>query len=180
MCQKSYNSHNLHNIYLMLKLYLKYDERMIDMEVKRSIILKRSIVSLVVICIMFSSFAFASVKVSATTEEVNLNSVESKMIDAAAGYTVYGLTAKIKVKNIAYVKKVTLHYKDSLYDRWQDCEAKYEGASNDGYEIWTVTQAFVGDYIQYAIKYEVNGQTYWDNNSGKDYFTFKDGVTIGM
>ncbi len=153
---------------------------MIDMEVKRNIILKRSIVSLVVICMMFSSFAFASVKVSATTEEVSLSSVESKMIDAAAGYTVYELTAKIKVKNLAYAKKVTLHYKDSLYDRWQDCEAKYEGASNDGYEIWTVTQAFVGDYIQYAIKYEVNGQTYWDNNSGRDYFTFKDGVTIGM
>lgn len=37
---------------------------------------------------------------------------------------VYGLNAEIKVKNLAYNKKVTVHYKDSAYpDIWSDCEA---------------------------------------------------------
>ena len=25
--------------------------------------------------------------------------------------------------------------------------------------------------FEFAIKYEVNGQTYWDNNGGNNYFT---------
>lgn len=143
-------------------------------QAQKNKILKLLIISMLTMCMTITSFAFDFTKASAATNEVALSSTNTKMIDAAGGLTVYRLTAKIKVKNIAYNKKVTLHYYDSYTRVWDDMEAKYEYSLDNGYEIWTVSAVYAGEYLQYAIKYEVNGQTYWDNNNQKDYFAYKE------
>lgn len=84
----------------------------------------------------------------------------------------------IAVKNLGYDKKVTVHYNTPASSTvWSDIDATYVGTNaSDGYEIWrfetptTYSLDGLGD-IQYAIRYEVNGQTYWDNNNGKNYQT---------
>nr|WP_302595546.1 hypothetical protein [uncultured Cellulosilyticum sp.] len=83
-----------------------------------------------------------------------------------------------KVKNLAYEKNVTLHYRDSISDTWKESEAKFDHVINEQEEIWSKAASFKGEYIEYAIKYEVGGNTYWDNNNGKNYKTYKDGRTI--
>ncbi|WP_113671964.1 carbohydrate-binding protein [Vallitalea guaymasensis] len=87
----------------------------------------------------------------------------------------WNVVGKIAVKNLAYRKNVVVHY---TYDNktWNDVYASYLKTSTDGYEIWTFetplqpSNDFYYEYnCQFAIKYEVNGQTYWDNNNTKDY-----------
>lgn len=105
-------------------------------------------------------------------EEIKLDSYDKTKKAAQrtdAGPT-YGFKAKIKVKNISYRKKVTMHFKSNKEDEWKDVDAKYlEGPGKDGYEIWEVDSGYTGNSIEYALKYEVEGQIYWDNNFGKNY-----------
>lgn len=84
------------------------------------------------------------------------------------------LQGYVEVQNLAYAKKVVLHYTtDNLV--WKDLEAVYDGATSPGFEKWAFqTPAKIYEYQGYddftfAIKYVVNGQTYWDNNGGKNY-----------
>lgn len=125
------------------------------------------------------SMAFTSYDVSAATDEVSLLSVNVHQVDAAGGYMMYGLGANIKVKNLAYEKVVTIHYKNSYNDVWQDCAATYAYSIDGQYEVWYADPIFYSGYgsIEYSIKYEVAGQTYWDNNYGENYITYTDGTT---
>ncbi|GKX69002.1 carbohydrate-binding protein [Inconstantimicrobium mannanitabidum] len=84
----------------------------------------------------------------------------------------------IAVKNLSYDKKVTVHYTytgPQAGGPWKDVAATYVRTNaSDGYEIWKFETPETFDHygfgqIQYCIKYEVNGQTYWDNNNGKNY-----------
>jgi hypothetical protein len=79
----------------------------------------------------------------------------------------------IEIENAAYRKEVTVHYK--LYDEWRDVAAAYVKSLGNNKELWYFTYTnigfnpFGGWDISFAIKYVVNGQTYWDNNGGADY-----------
>lgn len=78
---------------------------------------------------------------------------------------VYG---KILVDNLAYAKSVTVHYTfDGL--TWSDSSASYKASVPGNKEIWTYQVSGNFRSIRFALKYEVNGTTYWDNNGGKDY-----------
>lgn len=83
-----------------------------------------------------------------------------------------------KVKNLGYEKAVTFHYRDSVSSTWQNHEAQFDHMINEQEEMWCDTLNFKGEYVEYAIKYEVGGNTYWDNNNGKNYKTYRDGRTI--
>jgi len=102
-----------------------------------------------------------------------------KLIYAKPGHTSSGVTATgyVEVENIAYNKSVTIHYSFDGTD-WLDCAAEYYKPTWGNYEAWkfetTGKPALLSQVgivtIQFAIKYEVNGQTYWDNNNGNNYF----------
>lgn len=85
--------------------------------------------------------------------------------------TTYTLNANIKVENIAYVKNVILRCRDSYLNTWEDIPATYSKplTKDNAYELWDVQTAFTGKDIEFAIKYDVDGHTYWDNNGGKNY-----------
>lgn len=80
----------------------------------------------------------------------------------------------IAVQNLAYDKKVTVHYSLDGGKTWADTAASYLRTNpSDNYEVWkfktpSSSEDFQGP-IKYCIKYEVNGQTYWDNNNGSNY-----------
>lgn len=85
-----------------------------------------------------------------------------------------GAIGYVEVENIAYEKNVTIHYSfDGV--KWEDCKAEYYKPTWGNYEAWkfetpTKVPSYRGSItVEFAIKYEVNGQTYWDNNNGQNY-----------
>jgi hypothetical protein len=84
----------------------------------------------------------------------------------------------IEVENIAYEKNVVVAYWNSETDSWQETSASYVEPTFGNYEKWyfetpeiseNTPYSMWGVSFQLAVRYEVNGQTYWDNNDGQDY-----------
>lgn len=83
-----------------------------------------------------------------------------------------GFQGEVSIQNLAYAKNVVIHY-TSDGTNWYDLNATYakQDPNNPGYEIWSFFTYYYGvKHIIFAIKYEVNGQTYWDNNGGSNYY----------
>jgi hypothetical protein len=79
------------------------------------------------------------------------------------------------LKNIAYEKILSVVYNDSFgsMEQWKIAFGGYIGTDENGYERWFFVTPWkptelVTNYL-FALKYEVAGQTYWDNNQGRDY-----------
>ncbi len=106
---------------------------------------------------------------SAATNEVSFIKGDTIVWSYAGGRTIYGATIDVKVKNIAYDKKVTIHGKNVLTGEWFDVQAQYISTLDDGYELWRAYPVSYSKDFEFAIKYEVNGNTYWDNNNGNNY-----------
>jgi hypothetical protein len=95
----------------------------------------------------------------------------------------YRFRGVIDVRNIGPAKNVTVHYS---YDNWastRTVEASYMGPwrtslystianpNVHNVEGWEFSELIVAQNskVEYYISYEVNGQTYTDNNYGKNY-----------
>ena len=124
----------------------------------------------IVLVLLVSLFTFAPTANAASDNPVKLIYAKPEITD----YNKLSATGYVEVENIAYEKNVTIHYS---YDgiTWQDTSAEYYKPTWGNYEAWKFqTPAVTLGYrehatITFAIKYEVNGQTYWDNNNGKNY-----------
>jgi hypothetical protein len=90
----------------------------------------------------------------------------------------------IYVQNLSSTKQVAVRYQ-KLNGEWAEMPAAYVRTLGDGRELWSTSIGFCinncyGDPAQstdvnFAVKYTVNGQTFWDNNGGSNYFLNKDG-----
>ncbi|GIO84655.1 glycogen-binding regulatory subunit of S/T protein phosphatase I [Paenibacillus faecis] len=124
-----------------------------------------------VLGVSFAGSAFAS------GDEVKLIDSEVSVI-YKPGYV--GFSGDIEVANLGPVKNVTVHY--TTDDKtWYDTSASYVGPTDGSHEKWrfsistngsTTEHAELKDLrsIKFAIKYEVNNQTYWDNNGSANYY----------
>ncbi|MFD2564024.1 MULTISPECIES: hypothetical protein [Aquimarina] len=85
-------------------------------------------------------------------------------------HTNYQRKFKVKVKNLAYQKEVTIHHATYSGD-WVDIPLTYEQSIGNDEEIWVgeVTPDYELYSDEFVVKYTVNGETYWDNNNGKNY-----------
>ncbi|GMQ58478.1 carbohydrate-binding protein [Vallitalea sediminicola] len=93
-----------------------------------------------------------------------------------AVYTYY-TTGYIYVNNLNSNKNVSVHY---TYDgiNWLEQPATYFKTLTNGSEVWVYRTPdhpyqVIRDCTyncRFVINYEVNGDTYWDNNNGNDYF----------
>ena len=73
----------------------------------------------------------------------------------------------VQTKDNANDQEVFVHYYANIASGWRDAEAEYVTTLGDGSKIWKAT--FSSFACQYAIKYEADGETIWDNNNGRDY-----------
>ncbi|XP_028391156.1 protein phosphatase 1 regulatory subunit 3B-like [Dendronephthya gigantea] len=88
----------------------------------------------------------------------------------------FGIYGRIRVKNIAYEKLVSVRY---TFDAWQSSKeetAKYiYGASTDTTDTFFFhirppkTTTGTDRKMEFAIRYRVCGQEFWDNNFGDNY-----------
>ncbi|KAI0228594.1 Glycogen-binding subunit 76A, partial [Lamellibrachia satsuma] len=85
------------------------------------------------------------------------------------------ISGTVRVSNIGYHKEVIIHY---TIDRWvssKDLEATYVPNSSDGltdrfsFHIILPSNFQHGSRLEMAVKYVVNGQTFWDNNHSNNY-----------
>ncbi|HCW05171.1 MAG TPA: hypothetical protein DGK91_11980 [Clostridium sp.] len=89
------------------------------------------------------------------------------------GHSVVGTVA---TKDIGDIKKLTVHY---TYDNknWTFIEAYFVRKASNGIYVWdfetplNLPDRKDKDFLcRFAIKYEVDGKEYWDNNKENDYY----------
>lgn len=87
----------------------------------------------------------------------------------------------VKVKNLGFSKTVSVHHK-MADGSWKDYAGFFKSSIDDQTELWEVvinTSNVSSMADQFAIKYEVNGQIYWDNNNNNNYYlAADDGVML--
>ena len=104
-----------------------------------------------------------------------------------------GVWFDVTVEHLAYDKKVSILWTDDNWASSQESKMNYKYRLPNDYEVWGVEFAplgrldshYIGGWanyvtgqtraggrsftIEYTVKYEVNGKTYWDSNSGQNY-----------
>lgn len=90
------------------------------------------------------------------------------------GYISYFRRFTVKVTDLAFDKKVSIFH-EKVDGSWEEIPLSYSFDIDDQNEIWSGSYNQVGYGIspeyanQFVVKYEVNGNTYWDNNNGSNY-----------
>lgn len=142
----------------------------------------KKIISLLITLIMLATICVAAIPTaSAAGNPVALMYARGDIFGGGgfnAFANVYGF---IEVENIAYNKSVTIHYSfDEI--TWKDASASYYKQTLNNNEAWEFSvddTNYTGSTCTFAIKYEVGGQTYWDNNNGQNYKVSISGGTLG-
>ncbi|KAM3876740.1 protein phosphatase 1 regulatory subunit 3E [Diretmus argenteus] len=87
----------------------------------------------------------------------------------------FSLSGFVRVLNLAFEKSVSLRYSLNNWITFMDSLASYVHESSDdgtdrfSFKIITPTFLDSGGTLQFAIKYCVDGEEYWDNNNGNNY-----------
>jgi len=127
---------------------------------------KISVLALAVL-VLSSLFVIGGASTTAkatTTAPVEFYSSYSNSYYIGSYFTTY-----VKVNTLGSNQHVYIHAKPISSSVWEDFEGQYVKTLSDGSQIWKVTTDFIGFSIDYAIKYEVNGQTYWNNNNNNNF-----------
>lgn len=122
------------------------------------------------------NYDFRQVNSSAEDIVCKLESLEKTSLDFD-GDTVR-LEGQVIVKNVSYEKTVSIRYSLSNWKTFSDLPAFFFNSQEDSnfdrfMFIIKVDREFLMNQaiitIQLAVKYEVAGQVYWDNNSNLNY-----------
>uniref|UniRef100_A0A3P8SIN0 CBM21 domain-containing protein n=1 Tax=Amphiprion percula TaxID=161767 RepID=A0A3P8SIN0_AMPPE len=87
----------------------------------------------------------------------------------------FSLSGFVRVLNMAFEKSVSLRYSLNNWITFMDSLASYVPDSSDGvtdkfsFKIVMPTYLDNGGTLQFAIKYCVGGEEFWDNNNGNNY-----------
>uniref|UniRef100_A0A665STC9 CBM21 domain-containing protein n=1 Tax=Echeneis naucrates TaxID=173247 RepID=A0A665STC9_ECHNA len=87
----------------------------------------------------------------------------------------FSLSGIVRVLNLAFEKSVSLRYSLNNWLTFMDSLASYVPDSSNGvtdkfcFKIVMPTYLENGGTLQFAIKYCVGGQVFWDNNNGNNY-----------
>ncbi|WP_133296091.1 carbohydrate-binding protein [Zooshikella ganghwensis] len=93
------------------------------------------------------------------------------------GLGCYGLcadfTVHVAVANLGYEKTVQMVYRLADSDQWYESSiGSYVGLLDDGRESWVLYLPYIypkNRAIEFAVRYQVAGKIYWDNNNGENY-----------
>ncbi|XP_077376194.1 protein phosphatase 1 regulatory subunit 3E [Festucalex cinctus] len=87
----------------------------------------------------------------------------------------FSLSGFVRVLNLAFEKSVSLRYSLNNWITFMDSLASYVPHSSDGatdrfsFKVVMPTYMENGGTLQFAIKYTVDGEEFWDNNNGNNY-----------
>ncbi|XP_048351947.1 protein phosphatase 1 regulatory subunit 3D [Sphaerodactylus townsendi] len=91
-----------------------------------------------------------------------------------------GLNGTVRVVNVAFEKQVAVRYtfnhwrsQHEVSARWHSSAPGKDGQGQvDAFTFFLPVPPFllwVSSVVEFAVRYRVNGQEYWDNNGGKNY-----------
>lgn len=99
--------------------------------------------------------------------EIRMISVRSNACPPVSGcYASNFFEAMLEVQNLAYAKQVGIRYRNAS-GVWVNQAGEFSYSVTGNREVWHVSLSQPPS--AYAFYYTVNGVTYWDNNSGKNY-----------
>jgi len=75
----------------------------------------------------------------------------------------------VEVENVAPEKAVVIHYTGNFLNSWSTVDAEFVGPSRPGYEYWSFSTAVAGGMAEFAVEYQVQGTSVWDNNAQANY-----------
>lgn len=113
---------------------------------------------------------------AASADNVDLLKASSRT-SSKYGFSWQDFSFDIRVDNLAYSKNVAIYYLDSD-GQWKEHAAVYARPIDGNQEIWQAgwSRSLNDPYqsnppldMEFVVKYEVAGQTYWDNNNGANY-----------
>lgn len=127
---------------------------------------------------LISALALSSVALTATAAgEVKLIKEESRS-SYYRGFSWESGEFKAHVANLAYSKQVAVHVRKTD-GTWYDYPMSFSYSAGNNREVWSAPFSIsydgvnslpdTGPVIEFALKYTVNGVTYWDNNNGANY-----------
>lgn len=93
-------------------------------------------------------------------------------LGGGSGASLYaGLNAWVKVKNIAYVKDVQIHYRAPFSGIWRDARLAWKDnyGNYDLFALEPQPDFGASPFAEFAIRYASGGETYWDNNNSANY-----------
>jgi hypothetical protein len=100
-------------------------------------------------------------------EPSRLKYVKSETFSPGGGITgVIATTISAKVKNLGFAKEVAVRYREPG-GNWSERSLGWEENFSD-YDLFSLNDNSVL-LTEFALRYTVNGQTFWDNNSGGNY-----------
>lgn len=114
------------------------------------------------------SLLFSSLTVADDSDVVKLKSASS-FFWSGAGQAGRAINIQVRVKNIGFTKNAYLHY-NAGGTGWNEIELNF--ASHHGnYDLFTHSTSFSNwtGSVEFAIRYEVNGETYWNNNDNRNF-----------
>lgn len=91
------------------------------------------------------------------------------------------IKGRVLVRNVAFEKLVTIRMSFNHWQTWIDVDARYEESSEDDTLDRFVFELVTPNHLSYmnlinsdshcslAVRYQVNGAEYWDNNSGNNF-----------
>ena len=85
--------------------------------------------------------------------------------------TVSRFAGRVQVKNLAYDKVVRVVYTTDDWATVNDTYASYNYSQGYDTEFWTFDSEMseTARQVEFAIEYQVDGQSYWDNNARQNY-----------
>lgn len=99
---------------------------------------------------------------------------QQKVVLESCSVTDFTISCVIRVVNLGYEKTVVAHY---TADKWQsayDIQANYIVGGSDGYsDRFSLSLFFpdlpIGGTVEFAIRYNCQGEEFWDNFNGRNY-----------
>jgi hypothetical protein len=113
----------------------------------------------------------ANYEVTSTKGVINPLEVQLTEAKIEYYYSGFNMNTTVKVKNLSPTKKVNIVY--TIDGVTYSTPIAYSAASTDGYEIWkgvVILPPGFNTAVKFAVSYDVNGTTYWDNQCFYDYY----------
>ncbi|SEQ24445.1 Carbohydrate/starch-binding module (family 21) [Lachnospiraceae bacterium RM5] len=126
---------------------------------------KKIVAMMLAVVMIFSAICFKSTISASASETSGVSFYSMGKISTRQGITTYEVF--VQTNGNAKDQEVTVHYFYMPGLGWCDAKAAYVATLGDGSKIW---RAVITSYdCQFAIKYEADGEVFWDNNNGNDY-----------